>query len=124
MTAFTEKLDRAASAATCGVLTAGGAALIGSGAVSLVAGGAGAVPLAAGAAALMAANYIGCDGWDPNQGQPSPAPGPQLCWEGASTYQLIGLKDGVGYGSATPVIQKIKFCYVFGGCWEAENGPS
>ena len=37
MTAFTEKLDRAAGAATCAVLEVGGATLIGSGVVGLAA---------------------------------------------------------------------------------------
>ena len=107
MTAFTEKLDRAAGAATCAVLEIGGASLIGSGVVGLAAGGTGVVPLAAGAAAVMASNFLGCQGWDPNQGEPSPPPGPSLCWEGASTYQIIGLQNGADYGSATPVIKRI-----------------
>ena len=107
MTAFTEKLDRAASAATCAVLEVGGASLIGSGVVGLAAGGTGIVPLAAGAAAVMASSFLNCSGWDPNQGEPSPPPGPSLCWEGASTYQLLGLQNGADYGSATPVIKRI-----------------
>ncbi len=107
MTAFTEKLDRAASAATCAVLEVGGASLIGSGVVGLAAGGTGVVPLAAGAAAVMASSFLNCSGWDPNQGEPSPPPGPKLCWEGASTFQINQLQNGEFKGGATPEIKKI-----------------
>ncbi len=105
MTAFNEKLTRAAQGATCRLLDELGAGLIYAGAASLVAGGAGVVPITLGAAALMTSEY-GCT-WDPNQGEPSPLPGPDLCWEGASTFQVIGLQNGADYGSATPVIKKI-----------------
>ena len=68
MATFQENLDRAAEAATCQILQAGGSALVGAGAWSLAAGGAGLVPIALGSAALLASNY-GCT-WDP-QGQPA-----------------------------------------------------
>jgi hypothetical protein len=64
MTTFGERLDAAAGATTCQILSSGGSALVGFGAVSLVTGG-GVVPLALGSAALLAANY-GCP-WDPSQ---------------------------------------------------------
>jgi hypothetical protein len=108
MTAFTEKLDRAAGAATCAVLEIGGASLIGSGVVGLAAGGAGVVPLAAGAAAVMASNYIGCQGWDPNQGEPSsPLPPVELCYEGASDFQIRSLFNGQVTSSSTPLVRKL-----------------
>ena len=53
-----ELLDRAASSATCQVLGAAGASLVGAGAVSLWAGGTGFVPITAGAMSLLAANYL------------------------------------------------------------------
>ena len=107
MTAFTEKLDRAASAATCAVLEIGGASLIGSGVIGLAAGGSGAVPLAVGAAAVMASNYLGCSGWDPNQGEPSAPTGPNVCYEGGSTFKIQQLNNGVFQGSTTPEIKRI-----------------
>ena len=75
MTAFTEKLDRAAGAALCEGLTVAGQRLIGAGAVSLVAGGAGVVPIAVGTAALMA-SAAGCT-WDPDAPGPTPEGPPQ-----------------------------------------------
>ena len=105
MTAFTEKLDRAAGAALCKGLEEAGGALIGAGAVSLVFGGPVAVPVALGVAALMA-SAGGCN-WDPNQGEPTPPAGPELCWEGASTFQINQLQNGVFKGGATPEIQRI-----------------
>ena len=105
MTSFGQKLDNAAGAATCQALQTGGAALIGYGAVGLAAGGTGIVPLAAGSLALMAAN-LGCT-WDPNQGTPTPPAGPDVCWEGASTFQINQLQDGVFKGGSTPEIRRI-----------------
>jgi hypothetical protein len=61
---FASQLDAAAAATTCQVLQNAGGALVGYGAVSLVAGGAGLIPLALGSAALLASNY-GCT-WDPS----------------------------------------------------------
>ena len=55
----------------------------------------------------MASNYLGCQGWDPNQGEPSPPPGPSLCWEGASTFQINQLQNGEFKGGATPEIKRI-----------------
>jgi hypothetical protein len=107
MTAFTEKLDRAAGAATCAVLEVGGASLIGSGVVGLAAGGAGAVPLAAGAAAVMASSFLGCSGWDPNQGTPSEGPPGGLCYAGASNFTIRVLTNGVFVGGSTPDLSRI-----------------
>ena len=107
MTAFTEKLDRAAGAATCAVLQIGGASLINSGVVGLAAGGTGVVPLAAGAAAFMASSFLGCQGWDPNKGQPSDPVGPEVCWEGGSPFTIRELSNGVFIGGSTPEIQRI-----------------
>ena len=74
MTAFTEKLDRAAGAALCEGLTVAGQSLIGAGAVSLAFGGAGVVPISLGAAALMT-SAAGCN-WDPDApGPPTPITG-------------------------------------------------
>ena len=53
-----ELLDRAAASATCQVLGAAGASLVGAGAVSLWAAGTGFVPITAGALSLLAANYL------------------------------------------------------------------
>ena len=108
MTAFTEKLDRAAGAATCAVLDVGGSSLIGAGAVSLAAGGTGLVPLAVGAAAVMASNYLCTDGWDPNKPGPPVGPVQSICYEGASPFRLQELKNGVPVPLAgTPIVQKI-----------------
>ena len=74
MTAFNEKLNRAAEGATCRLLDTIGEGLIYAGAASIVAGGAGVVPITFGAAALMASQY-GCS-WDPD------APGPPPSGEG------------------------------------------
>ncbi len=105
MTAFGQKLDNAAGAATCQALQTGGAALIGYGAVGLAAGGTGIVPLAAGSLALMASN-LGCT-WDPNQGTPQPPWPGELCYEGASTFIIQELQDGVFKGGSTPDIKRI-----------------
>lgn len=71
MTAFTEKLDRAAGAATCAVLQTGGSALIGAGAWGVVAGGAGFGAIGLGAAAVMASQFLNCDEpWDPTYNPP------------------------------------------------------
>ena len=67
MTAFTEKLDRAAAAATCDVLKIGGGTLLSAGIWGIGAGGAGFGSMGLGAAALLAANYVCDDPWDPNQ---------------------------------------------------------
>ena len=108
MTAFTEKLDRAAGAATCAVLDVGGSSLIGAGAVSLAAGGTGLVPLAVGAAAVMASNYLCTDGWDPNKPGPPVGPLESICYEGASPFQLFMLKNGSPEpGFNTPIVQRI-----------------
>lgn len=56
-----ELLDRAAGAATCQILQAGGQALVGVGTVGIVTGGVGMVPLATGAAMLLASNYACSD---------------------------------------------------------------
>ena len=109
MTEFTERLDRAAEAATCGVLTSGGSALIGAGAWGLAGGGAGFGAIGVGAAALMAANYLNCPGgWDPG-GTPAPGGGPpqQLCYEGESFFKIRELQDGVFLGGTTPLIRRI-----------------
>ena len=105
MTAFTEKLDKAAGAALCEGLTVAGKSLIGAGAVSLVFGGAGVVPVALGTAALMA-YYGGCT-WDSDQGEATPLPGPDICWEGGSPFQIVGLKDEVDFGASTPIVSRI-----------------
>lgn len=94
MTAFTEKLDRAAGAALCEALTVAGGALIGAGAVSLVAGGAGSVPIAVGSAALMA-SAAGC-GWDPDSGGGGTdiPPAGLDCLEGSGFISLLGYRNG------------------------------
>ena len=53
-----ELLDRAAASATCQMLGAAGASLVGAGAVSLWAAGTGFVPITAGGLSLLAANYL------------------------------------------------------------------
>ena len=58
------RLDRAAGATTCDILSNVGGALTGYGAVSLAFGGAGVVPLTVGMISLLAMNY-GCQ-WDPD----------------------------------------------------------
>ena len=105
MTSFGEKLDNAAGAATCQALQTGGAALIGYGAVGLAAGGTGVVPIAAGSLALLASN-LGCT-WDPNQGEPQPPSPGDICYEGASTFQINQLTNGVFQGGSTPEIKRI-----------------
>ncbi len=109
MTKFTDRLDRAAEAATCGVLKKGGEALIGSGAWGIAAGGSGFGAIGVGAAALMAANYLNCDdGWDPDQ-PPAPGGGPpqQLCYKGGSNFTVRVLTDGVFVGGSTPELSEI-----------------
>ncbi len=105
MTAFTEKLDRAAGAALCEGLQVAGGALIGAGAVSLVAGGAGVVPIALGGASLMAA-AAGCN-WNPNDGDPTPPAGPETCWKGGSTFRILQILDGVSVSGGTPEVLEI-----------------
>ena len=106
MTAFTEKLDRAAGAALCEGLTVAGGSLIGAGAVSLVAGGAGVVPIALGTAALMA-SAAGCT-WDPEGPGPTPSgPPQQICYKGGSIFQIRELANGVFVGGTTPDIEEI-----------------
>ena len=106
MTAFTEKLDRAAGAALCeGVKTFGGA-LINASAVSLVFGGPVAVPFALGTAALMVAAG-GCT-WDPDAPGPTPEGPPQpLCYKGGSNFNIRVLTNGVFVGGSTPEISEI-----------------
>ena len=74
MTAFTDKLDRAAAATTCDVLKIGGGTLLSAGIWGVGAGGAGFGSMGLGAAALMAANYVCDQPWDPNDIPPG-APG-------------------------------------------------
>ena len=105
MTAFTEKLDRAAGAALCEGLQVAGGALIGAGAVSLVAGGAGVVPIALGSASLMAA-AAGCN-WNPNDGSPTDPAGPEICWKGGSSFRLIQLVNGEPDAGGTPEIAEV-----------------
>ena len=106
MTAFTEKLDRAAGAALCIGLATAGTRLIGTGAVSLVAGGAGVVPIAIGSAALMAA-VAGCD-WDPDAPGPTPSgPPQQICYKGGSNFTIRVLTNGVFIGGSTPDLSEI-----------------
>ena len=125
MTEFTERLDRAAEAAACGVLTAGGSALIGAGAWGIGAGGAGFGAIGAGAAALMAANYLNCPGgWNPD-GPPGPGGGPpqDLCYEGASNFKIRELQNGVFLGGSTPTLSKIT-SVVFDYFEECQTGGS
>jgi len=107
MTAFTEKLDRAAGAATCAVLAIGGARLIGAGVVGLAGGGAGVVPLSLGAAAFMASSFLNCNGWDPNgEGPPEEGLPVETCYKGASTFSIISTANGVDsnvYGFITEI---------------------
>ena len=105
MTAFNDKLNRAAEGATCRLLDNIGAGLVYAGAASIVAGGAGVVPITFGAAALMASEY-GCD-WDPNQGTPLPPYPGDFCYEGASTFQIRQLTNGEFVGGTTPEIKRI-----------------
>ena len=74
MTAFFDKLDRAAAKTTCDVLKSLGGGLVSSGAwaVGLGAGGGALKPIAAGSAALLASNFLCDDPWDPNS--PSQVP--------------------------------------------------
>ena len=105
MTAFTEKLDRAAGAALCEGLTTAGQSLIGAGAVSLAFGGAGVVPIAFGAAALMA-SAAGCN-WDSDAGSPAePWPG-DICYEGGSDFKIIETINGDPRGGETPNVRRI-----------------
>ena len=125
MTEFTGRLDRAAAAATCGVLTSGGSALIGAGAWGVAGGGAGFGAIGVGAAALMAANYLNCPGgWDPG-GTPAPGGGPpqQLCYEGDSLFTIRQLQNGVFKGGSTPEIRRITKI-TFDGNEECQTGGS
>ena len=106
MTAFNEKLNRAAEAATCRLLDEIGVGLIYAGAASIVAGGAGVVPIGFGAAALLASEY-GCD-WDPNQPAPGePTPNEQFCYEGESEFQIRSLFNGQVTSDTTPLVAKL-----------------
>ena len=106
MTAFGQKLDNAAGAATCQALQTGGSALIGYGAVGLAAGGTGIVPIAAGSLALLASN-LGCT-WDPDAPGPTPqGPPQQLCYKGGSNFNIRELDNGVFVGGTTPEISEI-----------------
>ena len=106
MTAFTEKLDRAAGAALCEGVKDLGSGLINASAVSLVFGGPVAVPFALGTAALMVAAG-GCD-WDPDGPAPTPSgPPQQICYKGASNFQINQLQNGVFVGGATPEVSEI-----------------
>ena len=77
MTAFLDKLDRAASATACQVLKQIGGGLVGGGAFTLSAGGgSGALkPILAGSAALLASNLLCEDPWDPGSSSQVPAGG-------------------------------------------------
>ena len=109
MTEFTDRLDRAAAAATCGVLTSGGSALIGVGAWGIGAGGAGLGAIGVGAASLMAANYLNCPGgWNPDGPPPTPEGPPQdLCYKGGSNFTIRVLTNGVFVGGSTPDLSAI-----------------
>lgn len=63
-----EVLDRAAGFATCQILQAAGASLIGAGAYSLAAGGAGVVPITFGALSLLGAGFA-CQPMDAGEGE-------------------------------------------------------
>ena len=78
-----ELLDRAAGSAMCDVLAASGYALVGTGAVGIVAGGVGFVPFTAGALSLLAANYLCPE-------MPMGGGGPQIGTDGCT------LVDGYG----------------------------
>ncbi len=106
MTAFTEKLDRAASQATCNVLDSIGGGLVGAAGYSLVFGGPVAVPIAAGAAAFMAARTV-CD-WDSDKPAPPNTAFPfDICSEGGSSFSLITYKDDGSKFTDQPGIAKI-----------------
>ena len=77
MTAFTDKLDRAAGATTCQVLKLLGGGLINAGAYTLSAGGGGGAlkPILSGSAALLASNLLCDDPWDPGSSSQVPAGG-------------------------------------------------
>ena len=105
MTAFTEKLDRAAGAALCEGLTVAGQSLIGAGAVSLVFGGAGVVPISLGSAALMA-SAAGCN-WDPaGEGPPPSGPPISYCAKAASLTRIMTYTNGINT-NATPYVREI-----------------
>lgn len=106
MTAFTEKLDRAAGAALCEGVKELGSGLINASAVSLVFGGPFAVPFALGTAALMVAAG-GCT-WDPDGPAPVPTgPPQQICYKGASNFTIRVLTNGVFVGGSTPDLAEI-----------------
>ena len=110
MTAFTEKLDKAAGAALCEGLTVAGQSLIGAGAVSLVFGGAGVVPISLGAAALMT-SAAGCN-WDPEAPGPDPS-GPPIsyCAIAESPTYIVTISNGIetNVTASVDVITKFEF---------------
>jgi len=106
MTAFNDKLTRAATGATCQLLDTLGESLIQAGAASMVFGGAGLVPIGLGAAALMASEY-GCT-WDPDKPGPSPeGPPQQICYKGGSNFTIRVLTNGTFVGGSTPDLSEI-----------------
>lgn len=114
MSTFAEKLDGAAAAAACGLLTSGGSALIGAGAWGIGAGGSGFGAIGLGAAALMAANMAGCPGgWnpggDPQGGRPQP---PNFCNEGASQFILRNYANEVLTGESPLVSSIVRWDYL------------
>ena len=110
MTAFTEKLDKAAGAAVCGVLNFGGSALIQAGFYTVGrAGGGGAAAIGIGAASLFAAQAAGCnDPWDPNKPPEVPVGPPiPICYEGASDFKIQQIQNGQAIPPVTPYVRKI-----------------
>ena len=102
MTAFTDKLDRAAGATACQVLKILGGGLINSGAYTLTAGaGGGALkPILAGSAALLASNLVCDDPWDPGSASRVPAGGfiqQGSCMESEGCNLQVRDKDGLSY---------------------------
>ena len=122
MTAFTEKLDRAAGAALCQGLQDAGGALIGAGAVSLVFGGAGVVPIALGMASYMAAAG-GCN-WDPNKEPPGQEKEGRVggCLEVAVRAEVIWVGDGPNQPASPPLTWRRLDSAIFTGV--DENGDS
>jgi len=110
MSEFTDKLDRAAAAAVCGILQQGGAALITAGFYGLGrSGGGGAGSIGLGAAGLFASSFAGCpDPWNPQQPPTVPVGPPiPLCYEGASEFRVRGLLNGQLNPPVTPLIKMI-----------------
>lgn len=114
MKSFADRLDQAAAAAACGVLTSGGSALIGAGAWGVAAGGAGFGAIGLGAASLMAANMVGCnDGWDPaGPPQGGGAVPPNFCFEGASKFILRNFANDTLTSESTPISSLIDWRYL------------